>query len=146
MALDLDQSNSTKISQNTHQIENNTFKIDELKKKFSKLNEDYKKLEEELDDNRNRSLRKTLIFKNIPVQQQRESWVETENILTEKIPTLLPNLELYYIQWKIERAHLAKSSKHTKVPPIIAKFNDWHFFEMVKSSVIKEKSSWSEKN
>ena len=49
LSLDLGQSNSTKISQNTDQIESNTFESDELKEKFSKLSEDYKKLEEELE-------------------------------------------------------------------------------------------------
>ena len=141
MSLDLGRSKSTKISQNIDRIENNTFEIDELKEKFSNRNEDYKKLEEELDDNRNRGFRKTLIFKNILVQQQRESWAESENILAKEIHTLMPNLELEYILSKIERAHRAKGSKHTKVPPIIAKFNDWHFTEMIETSAIKAKSS-----
>ena len=33
-------------------------------------------------------------YLNIPVQQQRESWAETENILAKEIHTLLPNLDL----------------------------------------------------
>ena len=94
-----------------------------------------------LDGNHNRSLRKTLIFKHIPVQQKRESWVETIKILAKEIHKLMPNLELEYIQSKIERGDCAKDSKHTKAPPIIAKFNNWHFTEMIKSSAIKAKSS-----
>ena len=103
LSLDLGPSNSTRTSQNTHWIENKKFKINELKENFSKLNEDYKTLEEELDDNSDRSLRKTLISKNIPVQQQRESWAETKIILTKEIHTLIPNpeLELYTVKnWK----------------------------------------------
>ena len=57
-----------------------------------------------------------------------------------EIHTLMPNLELEYIQSKTERADCAKDSKHTKVPPIIAIFNDWHFTEMIKTSAIKAKS------
>ena len=53
----------------------------------------------------------------------------------------MPKLKLKYTQSKIERTYRAKRSKHTKVPPIIAKFNDWHFTEMVKTSVIKAKLS-----
>ena len=124
LSLDLGPSNSTRTSQNTHWIENKKFKINELKENFSKLNEDYKTLEEELDDNSDRSLRKTLISKNIPVQQQRESWAETKIILAKEIHTLIPNPELEYIQSKIERVHQTKDSKHTKVPPITAKFNN----------------------
>ena len=52
----------------------------------------------------------------------------------------MSNLELEFIQSKIERAHRAKSSKHIKVPPITAKFNNWHFTEMIKTSAIKTKS------
>lgn len=58
-------------------------------------------------------------YLNIPVQQQRESWAETENILAKEIHTLLLNLDLQYIQSKTETARGAKSSKHTNVPPII---------------------------
>ena len=47
----------------------------------------------------------------------------------------MSNLELEFIQSKIERAHRAKSSKH-----ITAKFNNWHFTEMIKTSAIKTKS------
>ena len=50
------------------------------------------------------------------------------------------NLEIEYIQSKIERAHRIKDNKHTKVLPIIAKFNDWHFTETIKTSTIKVKS------
>ena len=115
---------STKISQNIDQIENNKFKIGEHKEKFSKLNMDYKKLEEELGDNHNRNLGKTIIVKNISIQQQRESWAEIEIILAKEIHTLMPNLELVYIQSKIERTHHTKDSKYTKIPFITAKFNN----------------------
>ena len=53
----------------------------------------------------------------------------------------MPNLELEHIQLNIERDHCTKQSKHAKVPSIIAKFNDWHFHEMIKTSAIKTKSS-----
>ena len=65
-----------------------------------------------------------LSVKNIPMQQQRESWAEIEIILAKEIHTLMPNLELVYIQSKIERTHHTKDSKYTKIPFITAKFNN----------------------
>ena len=125
LSTDLGKSNSTKIPQNTDRIENNTFEVDELKEKLNTLIKDYNKLGKKLDNNRNRSLRKTIIFKNIPVQI----------ILAKEIHTLMPNLELEYIQSKTERGHHTKDNKYINVPPIIAKFNDWQFTEMIKASI-----------
>ena len=45
-----------------------------------------------IDDLKNRSLCKTLIFKNIPYNSNNEnSWNETKNVLVAEIAKVLPN-------------------------------------------------------
>ena len=68
-------------------------------------------------------MRKTLIFKNIP-QNKKESWEETKSILAKEPNKFMPQYQLEYITSKIERAHRSRETKFTKVPAIIAKFND----------------------
>ena len=41
---------------------------------------------------------------------------------------------------KIERAHRSKETEYANTPAIIAKFNDCHFTETIKTSFIKAKS------
>ena len=87
-----------------------------------------KKLSSKLEDTRNRGLRKTLIFKSIPFQQQRpkESWDESKEVLAKEILKALPEFQVSDIIQKIKRAH--KSSK--------SKFNDWGLTEKIKSRFI----------
>ena len=53
----------------------------------------------------------------------------------------MPQYQLEYITSKIERVHRSRETKFTKVPAIIAKFNDWSITETIKSSLIKGNSS-----
>ena len=57
------QRNSNQIPENKKLIEGNKFEVDQLKEQVKKLNKDMKKLKE-VEDTRNRGMRKTLIFKN----------------------------------------------------------------------------------
>ena len=50
----------------------------------------------------------------------------------------MPQHQLEYITSKIERKHRFRKTKFTKVPAIIAKFNDWSFKE---STLVKSISS-----
>ena len=68
-AISLGESNASKIQANSSKIESNDFEIDQLKNKLASLNEALNKIRVELDDMRNRGLRKTLIFKNIPFKK-----------------------------------------------------------------------------
>ena len=134
------QRNSNQISKSKELIEENKFEVDQLKEQVKKLNEDMKKLTQELEDTRNRGMRKTLIFKNIP-HDKKESWEETKFILAKEINKFMPQYQLEHITSKIERAHRARETKFTEVPAIIAKSNDWSITETVKSSFIKGNSS-----
>ena len=92
-----------------------------------------KKLRSELEDTRNRGLRKTPIFKNIPFQQQRhkESLDESKEILAKEIIKVLPQFQVSDIIEKIERAHRSIESE----------FSYWDLTEKIKSGFIKSKSS-----
>ena len=96
----------------------------------------------ELEDTRDRGLRKTLIFQNIPFQQQRhkESWDESKEILSKKIIKLLPEFQVSDIINNIEGTHRSKESEFSEIPAIIAKFTDWHLTEKINSRFIKSKS------
>ena len=46
-----------------------------------------------LEDSKNRSMRKTLAFRNIRQPQQRESWVQTKQTLANEILNVMPELD-----------------------------------------------------
>ena len=47
----------------------------------------------DVEDIKNRSLRNTLIFKNILQPRKRESWDESKDILTKEIKSVMPTVE-----------------------------------------------------
>ena len=64
-AIKLGETKSSQISENTEMITSHTFDIDSLNKRIVDLENHLKILQDDLDNTRNRSLRKTLIFRNI---------------------------------------------------------------------------------
>ena len=84
-ALELGHANSARLKDNLDRIDSNSYEVNQLKDQVSHLDEEMKKPKSELEDTRNRGLRKTLIFKNIPFQQRRhkESWDESKEILAK---------------------------------------------------------------
>ena len=103
-AISLGESNASKIQANSSKIESNDFGIDQLKNKVASLNEALNEIRVELDDMRNRSLRKTLIIKNIAFKKK-ETSDESKELLMKEIKAVIPDLEETYIMNKIERAH-----------------------------------------
>ena len=90
-----------------------------------------------VDDQVNRGLRSTLIFKGIP-EQTKESWSDTTNILINTLATLFdwdPNT----LTSDIERAHRGtREGKNTNKPrPIYVKFHSWRSSEDIKIMVIE---------
>ena len=104
MAWERMQRNSNQISESKELTEENKFEVNQFKELIKKLNKDMKKLMEELEDSRNRGMRKTLIFKNMPYHKK-ESWEETKSILLKELNQFVPQYQLEYITSKIERAH-----------------------------------------
>ena len=140
-ALSVAESNSETIKTNTDKIETCEFETDQLKEQVNNLNQEVKELKEELEDSKNRSMRKTLIFKNIPLSKSKENWEECKTVLVNEIKKVMPSYSSDEILSKIERAHRAKENKHIKIPAIIAKFTNWSFSEAIKDAFIREISS-----
>ena len=76
-AISLGESNVSKIQTKSSKVEGNEFEIDQLKNKVASLNEELNEFRVELDNMRNRGLRKTLIFKSIPFKKK-ENWDESK--------------------------------------------------------------------
>ena len=131
-AVSLGESKASKIQTNSSKIESNEFGIDKVKNNVIFLNEELNEFRVELDDTRNRVLRKTLIFKNIPFKKK-ETWDKSKEILVKEIKRVLPNLEEHYIMNKIERAHRSREMEYTNTSAIIAEFNLQKLLKLVLS-------------
>ena len=78
-------------SNNSHKIESLKFEMKEQSDKISKQFETISELESKIEELKNRSLRKTLIFKNIKYQQANESsWSDPKTVLIDQISRVLP--------------------------------------------------------
>ena len=99
-------------------------------------------LQDDLDNIKNGSLRKTLIFQNIKQEPLRESWGTTTRIVANDIHRVIHHRFPEEILSKIERVHLPKEnqspvSQHNKISSMIAKFTKWTCTEEIKMSFIK---------
>lgn len=93
-------------------------------------------LEDDLDDQINRSMRETVVFKNIPGSES--SWEETAKVLCRCINECDGNIPEGEAWDMIERAHRVKSKVEHKGPDIIvAKFIDWKSSELIKDIFTK---------
>lgn len=101
----------------------------------------------EMEDLRNRSMRSTLIFKNIP-EEEHETWEDTCATLAEFITT---ELTLPYsfdeIDMLISRAHRGPENNEeynqnhrdkSKPKPIFAQFSSWRVAEEVRNAIIHQ--------
>ena len=115
-----------------------TVKNDELQSKISdmeqvieKLKTSIKENETLLEDQVNRSCRKTLIFKGIPeiTNSKKETWEETKVSLSRAISKVMKNVSTEDAFNMIERCHRGTSSKtkaRSSTPkPIFACFHSW---------------------
>ena len=90
----------------------NVTEIEELKSEISSLRDSNKALEDSLEDQINRGLRSTLIFKGIK-EEHNESWEQTEEHLINVI-TRHTKLHRDAVEPMIERAHRGKPSSNRK--------------------------------
>lgn len=106
--------------------------VDQLKSDVLALQEANKSMMADLDDQINRSMRSTLIFKGIK-DEPNESWENTEQILTEVIVRHL-KMNANNVADMLERVHRGKTSSERNGPPyIFAKFYSWKDSEQVKT-------------
>ena len=87
----------------------------------------------DIEDMNNKSLRKTLTFKNIPQPQKWGSWDKSKVILTKDIKSVNPTVEETETGDKIERAYRSWENKYNNnLMAISTKFNKWQFTESIK--------------
>ena len=141
-ALSLARNNAASITETNEKGECNKFEIDQLKVKVSDLFTEVNNLCDKLDDCQNRSMRKTLIFKNIPINSSKsESWNESKAKLVQEIKKVMVNYSEEEIASKIECAYRSKENYHKATPAIIAKITECSFSEEIKSQFIKARSA-----
>ena len=150
----------------TSGVANNSLKLaEQLKKECPHLKEDNTNLKAKLqntinqqddiykiiEDNKNRQLRKTLIFKGLPEQKfvdeshpnpngtpkmRPENWDDTTSILATAISKTMEDTTIEDARQMIERCHRGAVSpryKGTGPRPIFAAFTDWRDSEQVKA-------------
>ena len=133
-----------KTSKNSNETKGLNFQISDQNKQISKQSETKGELESEIEELKNRSLRKTLIFKNIKHQANKNSWCDTKKVLIDEISKVLTEASKVEIATNIERAHQVQSSETTgkrsnNTPPYLAaKIANWEFSERIKSAFIAE--------
>ena len=133
-----------KTSKNSNETKGLNFQISDQNKQISKQSETKRELESEIEELKNRSLRKTLIFKNIKHQASKNSWCDTKKVLIDEISKVLTEASKVEIATNIERAHQVQSSETTgkrsnNTPPYLAaKIANWEFSERIKSAFIVE--------
>ena len=88
-ALSLATSNSKLISENVERIFSKQFDYQLLVETKETLETKNKELTDESEESKNKSMRKTLIFKNIKQPQLRESWDQTKLILANEIRNVM---------------------------------------------------------
>ena len=129
-------------SNNSDEIESLKFEMKEQSDKISKQFETISELESKIEELKNRSLRKTLIFKTIKYQQANESSCsDTKSVLIDQISRVLPETTKEEISKNIERAHRVNSkgtSSNGSPPYLVVKIVNWEFSEKVKSTFILE--------
>ena len=107
-----------------------------------KLEDKVESLNDQLDDQINRGLRSTLVFRGIN-KKDNETWDETVSVLASTINNLIPSITIDWMKKAIERAHRTNSSENEKAhranssPNIIVKFVSWKDSELVKHSIIE---------
>ena len=88
-------------SNNSDEIESLKFEMKEQSGKISKQFETISELESEIEELKNRSVRETLIFKNIKYQQADESsWSNTKSVLISRVIQRYPEFYLKLLKTK----------------------------------------------
>ena len=102
-----------KTSKNSDEIEGLKFQISDQNEQISKQNETISELENEIEELKNRSLRKTLIFKNIKHKFNENSWTGIKKVLIDEISKVLTEAFKEEIATNIERVHRIKNNSET---------------------------------
>ena len=117
-------------------ISTNSQDILNLNQQMAQLTDANIDLQKTLDDQINRNLRKTLIFKNVDeTVGHQETWADTTQIIADLISrTSNENVDPNNIKASIERCHRGKGNLSNQSKPrlIFVKFNKWKDSEHTK--------------
>ena len=128
--------------ENREDIEGLKFRLTELNETFSKQAITIHQLDIEVEDLKNRSLRKTLVFRNIKKQQSENTWDDIKMVPANEISKNMQDFSKEEIIKNIERAHRVTTANRnpsaTSAPPfLVAKITNWDMAEKIKSAIIK---------
>ena len=131
------------LKQNRDEIESLNFRLAEQDRKLADQDSEIRRLLDDIDDFKNRSLRKTLVFKNIPYNRNSEnSWNETKNVLAAEIAKVLPNTTSEVAVNFIKRAHrIASTTKRQGPPYLVSKIKSWDTSEKLKLAFVNANQS-----
>ena len=118
---------------NQERITNNQAQVTELQNQVSEL-------QKQMDEQTDRSLRCTLIFKNIPHEEDENS-SESTAVLTKAITNHCTDLSKSYVQDAIERCHRGTSNKPNSPAHIFVKFIDWKKSQLISRAIIEKNKS-----
>ena len=129
--------------QNRDELESVNFRLAEQDRELADQDSKIRRLLDDIDDLNNWSLRKTLIFKNIPYNGNSEnSWNETKNVMAAETGKVLPNTTSEAVVNFIEIAHRITSATKREGPSyLVAKIKSWNTSEELKSAFIKANQS-----
>ena len=97
-------------------------------------------IKKKLDNEVNRGMRKTLIFRGIP-ESENETWDETTNSLVSFLLTMDNTLQRKEVENDIERDHRGGKNQSDGKPRLVfAKFHSWKRSEFFKSTVVNDKT------
>jgi len=135
--------NKIKLADLESEQSNINFENISLKNSLSQLSLELKSTQDKLDDQVNRGMRSTLIFRGIP-EEGNETWDKTMKTLCTTLANIDPSLDLSQLERNIDRAHRGgHSNQNGKPRPIFAKFSSWKQSELVKSAVISHNKNKS---
>ena len=127
-------------------------KLDTTNTKLTNTNNDLKKCIDTVEDNKNRQLRKTLVFRGIKElefpgdenRNRKETWEETAKLLAEAMAAKMENVSVEEAASMVERCHRANPNPRYEgnAPrPIFAAFCNWKESEAVKKA-FREANAW----
>ena len=133
---------STYTRENREEIAGLRFRLAELNETVSNQEITIHQLYIEVEDLKNRSFRKTLVFRNIKKQQSEQTLDDTKMVLANEISKHMRDFSKEDIIKNIEQAHRITTTNRnlsaTSTPLfLVAKITNWDMSEKIKSSIIK---------
>ena len=128
----------TSVQQNLTDIQLIKSSHEELKKQLADCTAIISDQDEQIEDLRNRQMRKTLVFKGVKESETEKTWDDTEETLLEVIKQVEPD----FPEDRIEHCHRAqrRTFSRTGSRDIVAQLYSWKDAETVRRAFAKKNS------